>query len=261
MLNRPYKVRNADNMPIQAPYYQSPTNPQYCEDIVSVSIYCRAKPGVIEKYLEPTPFTALGDEYIISFGDYSNNTAAAFFDLSITVPVSYKNMKGGYVIFEYEDLDSSVIGGRELWGYPKKQGDFAYTKEGDKEIIKVSREGSEIVSITLDSSRPNQSQIPVLVSHPHLLLLTMPKYSGPGVQSQKILSRDSSPDFKVKKEQFVYADVTLTGYENLPVMEPLDEWQPVEVYGARWVLGDYASTDKHGYAKLVDVLIADEDSL
>ena len=246
-------------MPVQAPFFKSPTNPQHCNGFKSFAVYCRAKPGIVEKYLEPTPFSPLGDDFVITFGDYSNNDAAAFYDAAIVVPARYKGVTGGYVLFEYEDLVSSVAGGRELWGYPKKEADFEFADTGDFCTARVIRQGNELMSLRLDFTAGDRVRLPEIQTHPHLLLLTMPRYAGPGIQSQKILSRDSSPDLIVKSKKLAAAEVRLSGCEKPPVIEPLDEWQPVEVYGASFVVADYSSTDEHGYANLVDVIVADPD--
>lgn len=254
-----FPIQWGDNMPVQAPFYKSPNNPQYCKDRKTINVYCQGDEKTIRRYLEPTPFSYLTDQFILSFGDYSNGTAASFFDAGIILPVRYKDVIGGYYLIEYEDLASSVSGGRELWGYPKKMADFSMTEEAGKITAAVSREGHEIIRIELDTNRGPQEALPELGSKPQLLLWTMPRYGGPGIQCQKILSRDTSVDFVVREEKEVFARVKLSGYENPPILEPLDEWNPIRIYGAQVAVGDYACTEENGWAKLVDVVIPDPD--
>lgn len=250
---------NGDNMPIQAPFYKSPNNPQFCKDLKTISVYCRTKPEIIKKYLEPTPFEYVTDQFVISVGDYSNGTAASFYDAGIIVPVRYKNVVGGYFLFEYEDLASSISGGRELWGYPKKAGEFSWKEDDGRIEVGVARENHEIIHISLDMCAGAASELPNLTIYPHLLLWTMPKYGGPGIQCQKLLARDTSMDFALKTKKEAAAHVTLSGYEHFPIIEPLDELCPVEIYGARYTVGDYACTEQNGWASLVDVIIPDPD--
>lgn len=254
-------IHNADNMPIQAPFYKSPNNPQECPGLKTITVFCRIQPEIIKKYLEPTPFEYLTDQFIIQFGDYSNGSAAAFYDAAIVIPVKYKDITGGYYLIEYEDLASSVIGGRELWGYPKKEATFSVTQKDNRIVGVVSREEHEILRVEIDMDKTPNSKLPDISAYPNLLLWTLPRYDGPGIQSQKILSRDTSKDLVVKKTSEVWASVKLSKYENLPVMEPLDEWNPVEVYGARYIEGDYYCTEERGWASLVDVIIRDKDSM
>ena len=156
-------------------------------------------------------------------------------------------------------MASSVSGGRELWGYPIKAADLTMVEKEGRITAAVSREGHELIHIELDMNRGPQEELPEICDRPQLLLWTMPRYGGPGVQCQKILSRDTSVDFVVREQKEVFAQVKLSGYENPPIMEPLDEWNPIQVYGAQVAVGDYACTEENGWAKLVDVVIPDPD--
>ncbi|WP_077602509.1 acetoacetate decarboxylase family protein [Oceanobacillus sojae] len=258
-MKRPFEVWNADNMPVQAPFFKSPSIPYFCKDLSSINIYCRTSPEIIKKYLEPTPFEYVSNNFIVNFGDYANGTSATYHDLGIIVPVKYKDLIGGYYLFEYEDLASSVSAGRELWGYPKKTADFKKEEKDGKTSVSVFREDAEIVHFEVDLNKKPRQELPVVPQYPHILLYTMPRHDGPGILTQKVLSRDSSPDFVTKKKVEGYADIKLSGYENFPIIEPLDELNPVEVYGASYTIGDYAATHENGWAKVVDVIIPDKD--
>lgn len=259
-MQRPFKVWNADNMPVQAPFYKSPSIPYSCKDLRTFDVYCRGDADAIKRFLAPTPFEFLTDKFIIDFGDYANGTSATYHDLGVILPVRYKNLVGGYYVIEYEDLASSVSAGRELWGYPKKVADFDVEETEHAMTVRVSREGAEIIRLSLDFSQEIEADaLPEIQVRPHLLLYTMPRYAGPGIQCQKILKRDTSPDFVTKKSRIVRASATLSGYENPPVIEPLDEWSPTEVYGAKYTIGDFAATAEHGWAELVEVIVADPD--
>lgn len=258
-MEKTFKVWNADNMPVQAPFYKSPSIPYGCKDLFSVDVYCRAPKGVIQKMLEPTPFEWVSDDFLIDFGDYAQGTSAVYNDMGIVVPVKYKNCYGGYYLFEYEDLASSVAAGRELWGYPKKVGDFKTEKKENGYHICLSREGTSLADIFLDYSETPKKLPTELAFRPHLLLYTMPRYAGPGVQFKKILERDTSPDYIEKSSRRVSASVQFQTYINPPVIELLGELGPEEVYGAIIKTGDFSATQEHGWAKLVDVIVPDPD--
>lgn len=258
-MERPFKVWNADNMPIQAPFYKSPSIPYGCKDLRTFDIVCKGDEETIKRYLEPTPFEFVTDYFLIDFGDYKNGTSAVYHDIGIVIPVKYKDVVGGYYLIEYEDLASSVAAGRELWGYPKKTADFTMEEDNSKVVVHVSREGHEIIRLTMDLEAEAPAELPELQTRPHLLLYTMPRYAGPGVQFQKILKRDTSPDYVSKSKRIVKADVQFFGYENPPIIEPLDEFQPIEVCGGTINIGDFAATPEHGWAQLVDVIIPDPD--
>lgn len=253
-------VFRGDNMPVQAPFYKSPNNPQECPGLRTVTVFCRAREGIVKKYLEPTPFEYVTDDFLIQFGDYSNGSAAAFYDVSIVVPVRYKGLAGGYYLFEYEDLPSSVVGGRELWGYPKKEAGLTMRTQDGRLTGTAEREGHEILRVEVFLDREPKEELPEISAYPNLLLWTLPRYDGPGIQSQKILKRDTSPDFRIWRTCMADASAVLSGYEHPPVIEPLDEWNPVKVYGAVYREGDYYCTDENGWASLVDVIVPDKDS-
>jgi acetoacetate decarboxylase len=258
-MNRPFEVWNADNMPLQAPFYKSPSIPYYCSDLRSINVYCRSTPEIIKKYLAPTPFEYISDNFIINFGDYTNGTAATYHDIGIIVPVRYKDLVGGYYLFEYEDLASSVTAGRELFGYPKKFATIGMEEKDGKIVVCAYRDEKEIVHLEIDLNKEPINPLPKVPQYPHILLYTMPRHDGPGILTQKVLSRDSSPDFVTKSSTKGKATVKLSGYENFPIIEPLDELNPIEVYGASYTIGDYAATHENGWAKVVDVIIPDKD--
>ena len=260
-MNQSFEVWHADNMPVQAPFYKSPSIPYGCRDHRGLNVYCRAKEGVLKKYLEPTPFEWITDDFLISFGDYANGTSAVYHDIGFIVPVKYGDLYGGCYLFEYEDLASSVAAGRELWGYPKKTADFEVENRDSGLQIRVTREGKEIVKIEAGPETGEEIGLPDWKCAPHLLLYTMPRYAGPGIQFQKILKRDTSPDYILKERAAMKASVKLSNLFNPPVLEPVGELQPEHIYGAVFQVGDFQATPEHGWAELVDVVIPDPDSM
>lgn len=264
-MKRPFSVWNADNMPVQAPFYKSPSIPYGCKDMRSLEVYAKAKPGVIQKYLEKTPFEWITNDFVLSYGDYANGTSAVYHDMGLIVPVRYKGLYGGYYLMEYEDLASSVAAGRELWGYPKKVADFAAenaVEEGPGTLRgEVSREAHAIIRIEAKRRQEEKNNIPGWNFRPHLLLYTMPRYGGPGIQFQKILKRDTSPDYVLKERVEMSAALTLSSYINPPILEPLGDFQPEIVYGAVYQKGDFTATPEHGWAELVDVVTPDPDCM
>lgn len=257
-MERPFNVWHGDNMPVQAPFYKSPSIPYGCKNMKSLDVFCRARKGVLKEYLAHTPFEYISDNFLISFGDYANGTSAVYHDIGIVVPVRYKNLYGGYYLFEYEDLASSVAAGRELWGYPKKVADFDVKEYEGRFNVNVSREAHTIINICAEDIA-DTLQIPENLYHPHLLLYTMPRYGGPGIQFQKILKRDTSPDYVAIEKKFMRADVDISTYINPPVLESWGDLKPEEVYGAVYGIGDFSATHEHGWAELVDVTIPDQD--
>jgi acetoacetate decarboxylase len=57
------------------------------------------------------------------FGDYTESGQV--------IPVRFRGEEGAYVHSMYLDDDAAIVGGRELWGFPKKLAEPKITHEGE----------------------------------------------------------------------------------------------------------------------------------
>ncbi|PWW31324.1 acetoacetate decarboxylase [Cytobacillus oceanisediminis] len=238
-------------MPVQAPVFESPTVPYHCPDLKTITAYCRTTPELIKKYLEQTPFEYISDHFILTIADFGNASNGNFYDVGVIVPVKYKDVIGGYYLFEYENTTWSCIAGRELWGYPKKFADASLEEKDGKVTAAVTKDGVELMRLEMDLNNSLEEALPETPIYPHLLLYTMPRPDGPGILTQMVLSRDTSPDFITKSRVEAPIEVNLQGLEH----DPLDEFVPIEVFGGTYVIGDYYATEENGWAKILDKLI------
>ena len=199
--------------------------------------------------LAPTPFEYVEDRFIVSVSDFGNSSRGAFLDASIIVPVRYGDLLGGHYLFEYESRDSSIAGGRELWGYPKKYAKMVAEFDGDVMHGFAFRNDKTLITleVSVDHSLKELASPPL---YPNLLYRVFPAPDGPGTSLRQILARDTSPDYKLKSKVFGRARVTLRG---LPT-DPLDKMQPIEVLGGGLMVGDFAATLENGWAKIIDTL-------
>ncbi|MEH7225748.1 acetoacetate decarboxylase family protein [Bacillus sp. JJ1566] len=250
-MERPYKVPHGNNMPVQAPVFDNPTVPYSCPNLKTLTAYCRTTPEMIQKYLEPTPFEYVSDQFVVSISDFGNASNGSFYDVGIIIPVKYKDVVGGYYMFEYENTTWSCIAGRELWGYPKKFAEASLVEEDGKITATVTKDGVDLIQLKMDLSEQLDHPIPAVQIYPHLLLYTLPRPDGPGILTQMVLSRDTSPDFVTKSRLEAPISVELNGLPN----DPLDEFQPVEVLGGTYVIGDFHATEENGWAKILNKLI------
>ncbi len=240
---------HGNNVPIQTPLIPDPFVPYECKGYRSVFAICRGQ-EVIRKYLEPTPFEYVDDTFIVSVSDFSNCNVVSFMDCAIVIPVKYKDVYGGYYLFEYENDDSAIAAGRDLWGYPKKYADITLQAEGATVKGQAVRKGTLIVDIECDRSA-KVDKLPALQTYPHLNLHVVPKPDGPGIAAMKIIARDTSPDFQLISEELGKATVRLNGLAT----DPLHELQPIEVLGGGFTVGDFYATEEHGWGRVLETLI------
>lgn len=245
-----FVIKHGNNIPIQAPLIPDPFVPYECKGYRSVFAVCRQEESVIRKYLEPTPFDYVDNKFIVSVSDFSNCDKVPFMDCAIVIPVKYKDIYGGYYLFEYENDDSAIAAGRDLWGYPKKYADISLQQENGKVKGQAVRKGKLIVDIECDLNE-RVHEVINLQTYPHLNLHVVPKPDGKGISSMKVISRDTSPDFKLISEGLGKTTVCLNG---LPT-DPLHELQPIEVLGGGYTVGDFYATEENGWGRIIETLI------
>lgn len=252
MINRPYKVQNGNNNPIQAPFYKSPFTPYKCTNFGSVSVYAEVEPELIKKYLEPTPFEYISSVFNISISDFSNTDGyGGFYDCSFVIPVKYKDLIGGYTMFEYESEDFAIAAGRELWGYPKEYAKMDFIDSTEKVLATASKRGKEFVRIEFTKNSVDKIEIPDVKLTPHLQVQVVPNAEGPGVFLKRVLQRDTSPDYKSR----IYMEGETTLTLKFDGKNPLDEFASAKIIGGTYTRGEWASTEENGWAKVVDTLI------
>lgn len=244
---REFKLHNGNNMPLQAPLIPDPFVPYECPGNRSLNAVCRGEPAVLAAYLENTPFKPAGDRFLVYVSDFTNCEKAPFMDAGIVIPVEFEGRAGGYFLFEYEDNDAAIAAGRDLWGYPKKYGEIELVEDGSTVKASVVRKGVPLIAI---ECRLDGSTVPALKTTPHLNIHIQPAPDG-GVLNKRVISRDTSPDFRLTSTKTGPASVTLG---SLPT-DPLAPLQPIEVLGASYVVGDFFATEKNGWGRTIAQLV------
>ena len=255
-MERPFIVEQGRQIPVQCPEISEPAI-YSCPDSATLSVFCQAEPGVIAKYLEYTPFEYVSDNFIVYITDmiYCQFEQGGFMDMGIIIPVKYDGIYGGTVLFEYENSEHGICAGRELWGYPKKYADASIEEREGKIIGSAYKHGVEIIHLELDLGIPEQEMFPSTAFKPHLQLHTIPAPDGPYIFSQRVLMRDTSPDFIQNRLVHGAGSCTLRGVAR----NPLDEFNPIKIYGASYETGDFYSTNEHGWAKVLkDIILPGE---
>ncbi|WP_017235816.1 acetoacetate decarboxylase family protein [Pandoraea sp. B-6] len=111
------------------------------EDCTRVVMLGRLKPGVT-KSITPFPLEPMGDFILISWlrmgavlGLPPRN------NISFSIPCKYENEIGKYCTLEYTSTGFGLAAGRELGGWPKKDGVFKWEETEEGVTVEVSRYG------------------------------------------------------------------------------------------------------------------------
>lgn len=248
---RPFIPEAGNNVPVHSPLIPSPMVPYQCENNRGIFVYTKVSPEVIKKYLANTPFEYVDNTVMVYIQDFTNTDRCGFWDCGVVCTAKYKDVYGGYFLYEYEDVDYSIAAGRELWGYPKKYADINLVEHTDKIVGTAVKDGIEIIRIELDKKDICDAQKPSSKFAPHLLLHTVPNGDKPGIFSQRVMSRDTSPDFKERISKVYNASMNLRPVTN----DALDELASGEIICGVYTVGEYFATEENGWAKVLDTII------
>lgn len=142
---------------------------------------------VIPPPLEPGPIL-MASAYVAEFQESSfcppYNEAAVF------IPVQYKGEAGSYCLSMPVDNDIAMIGGREIYGYPKKIADsISVEKKGNAAKGICVRRGIPIVEIEVELSDVMEERSP---PGPHFLVKSIADERGIGVGMKPLLMRQQN---------------------------------------------------------------------
>ncbi|WP_346690517.1 acetoacetate decarboxylase family protein [uncultured Cloacibacillus sp.] len=249
-IQRPFTIRElGNNVPVQNPLIPTPFVPYQCKNCRHVNVFARTEPELVQKYLAPTPFEYVDNTILLYISDFKNTNSSdgcshGFWDAGLVVAGRYGDTIGGVFLFEYEDVDWSIAAGRELWGYPKKYADISMSESIEKVVCSAVKDGIEIIHLELDLLHEAKQKQPDTKFSPHLLLHTFPNDIGPGILYQRVIGRDTTPDYITKSFQVCNASMVL---KNCGV-DPLDEFASAEVICGTFQKGDYYATEKNGWS-------------
>ncbi|HEU5067065.1 MAG TPA: acetoacetate decarboxylase family protein [Sphingomicrobium sp.] len=236
------------------------TVPSQCPKLPQISFDCRIEKGWLERNLENTPFSFVEDRVMISAADFGNNNVVPFRDVMVMAPVEYKGERGGHPIVEFEDLNRTVLGGREKWGYPKLYADITFDQASDHAIaVKVMMGSKTIMEMnwTPDEGAPAAAKDDqALTLWPHFLLRTLPDASREGMGFAEILRRDTSDDLEMLDQHSGRGKLVFGGWPEHEIDYcGLADLKIKEIISAQLTIADWYSTEENGWAQSVERLI------
>jgi acetoacetate decarboxylase len=125
-------------------------------DAVMVMAMFRTKAEVVEKVLppplEPDP-ASIGLAYVAEF--HRTNFGVTYNEAALFISAQYKGEVGNYCLSMPVTNDMALIGGREIYGFPKKIAETIHVKrEGNKVTGVCIRKGIPIITIKVNLTGP-----------------------------------------------------------------------------------------------------------
>lgn len=231
------------------------TVPNNCPGMTTLEFVLRGNEAQLEDYIKTTPFNLADDRFIFSISDYTNSAIYPYYDALLLIPVEYKGMRGSFPAYEYENLSRSVFGGREKWGYPKVFGDIAMTEADGKWTATVTQNETRTVTATWEPADDAARAQDLGPTWPHFPIRAFPKTDGPGIAFAEVLRRDTSSDFQLTSKTYGTGTLSFDGPAPHEMDTGFSELEIHAVEQASVIIGDWYSTEKNGWAYLVDRLV------
>lgn len=141
------------SMPGDAPAYQRP--PFYYRDTHSIAVAFETDPDAALEVL-PEPLT-LSDPAtaVLSFYDYKWSTFGPYRETILSLFVDHNGRPMNYVAHIAVTTEPPMLGGREIWGYPKKLASISLERDRDMIFGTIERPaGIRLASAVVRPERP-----------------------------------------------------------------------------------------------------------
>jgi len=117
-------------------------------DAQMLAVYWETKPEIIAKLLPP-PLKPSARPIAMAFVAFypSTNFDVTYRETALFIHAAFNGVEGGYCLAMPVTSDMALIGGREVFGFPKKIGDIHYRKDGDTVEGWTERRGTRFMEI------------------------------------------------------------------------------------------------------------------
>lgn len=171
------------SMPAIWPSYPEPPYLYKGGDILSCIFRARAE---AVRWAVPKPLKPLGGNLVFAWiNDFNVVGFGRYNEAVVGIPVDFHGRAGSYMAYHFLDNESAMAGGREIWGFPKRQACFTSLRDADVITRSVVRNEEEILRISMEMTRPGASD--------PFGCLRQPLYNLKIIPSVK---KDSPPDVK-----------------------------------------------------------------
>jgi acetoacetate decarboxylase len=182
-------------MPILSPMLGAPPPYRY-KDTRATNILFKTDSELLEK-LTPLPLLPNPNHLMIFYiGDFK----FADFDMSyheagLLIPVIHEGRNGTYPVVLYLDQVNPIVGGREIYGWPKKEAEkILFNEEHGKISAGVTRYGQQIIETSFEA----QQKVDLIPDRPIEPMFTL-KYIPSALKDAppdvlKLISSTNDPD-------------------------------------------------------------------
>ena len=188
-------VGSAFTMPVISPLIVPP--PYRYRNTKALNILFKTDAQILPK-LVPAPLTPVADQPLVfyigyfQFADYD----LPYYEAGLLAPITYKDEPGLFAVVLYLDKANPVVGGREIYGWPKKDAEAIwFAEEAGKIKAGVTRYGKPIIAAEFDV----QQKVEAIAPRPKL-----PLYFLKVIPS---IEKDASPDVAKLNSMVIDPDV------------------------------------------------------
>lgn len=230
---------NAFSMPVLSPMIGMPPPYRYKDSRV-VNILFKSDVELLRK-LVPSPLELSPDPLVILYIGLFQFTDVymPYHEAGLLLPITHAGRNGQYPLVLYLDKANPIVGGREIYGWPKKEAeDISFREEQGMIQASVTRYGQEIIDVRFEA-RQKIDPIPQRPPVPMFTLKYIPsaiKDAPPDVL--KLISSSSDPDF-ITRMQIGEAALRFgpSPYDDLLARIPIEKVVYAEVITHDFTLG------------------------
>lgn len=139
------------SMPSASPLYPEP--PYIYKGNRVISIVFKTTSEILQELI-PSPLRPnLDNLAFIYVGEFNVDSPLKgnYKEAGIGIPVMFRETLGNYFISLYLDTASAIAGGREIWGWPKKDAEITFTAEQGMFHASVSRENVTLIDASVNA--------------------------------------------------------------------------------------------------------------
>ncbi|GAB4324004.1 MAG: acetoacetate decarboxylase [Dehalococcoidia bacterium] len=147
------KNRFGHSMPVDAPYYQEP--PFYYRDVHAMTIVYETDAEAAADLLPEGLSLPLPAQAALVIVKYPTSTFGPYNEAILTIRCALDGVPHSYVAHIVVDTVPPLVGGREIWGFPKKIASIALDEDDELLVGAVERPaGVRLATATMRPERP-----------------------------------------------------------------------------------------------------------
>ena len=230
------EVEKAFSMPASSPLYPSP--PIQYRDNRILTIIFKTTPEILQKIvpkpLVPNPFNLMFI-YVSKLNiEISETEKYPYLEAGIGVPATFSKTMGNYAVYLYLDKALPIAGGREVWGWPKKDASITFIEKDGEISAGLERQGFPIISINAKLLKKIEP-IPSAPNMPWYNLKIIPSIEKGALPEVLQLTSTNNADQKVKEFYSYEAELE---FKSSPY-DPLEDIEILEIMDVTFQVSDF----------------------